>query len=216
MNNAPSAIKAIIIALVLVAIPSSALDLSAGAKFGMNISSILGDTAKGVSPKVGLTGGVFSTVWVTPIIYVQPELMISLMGESSDTDQNVFNPPNATNLAYAEIPVTVGWKFLGHELYQASIYVGVVPSFLLMAQSVYGGGAGSIDMKNKTKSFDCGLTGGATVTIKSNSAFVPIDIRYYLGMVPFNNDKNYPLNNAAVSLTIGFGSEIKFKKEEKF
>jgi hypothetical protein len=216
MKITTTAVKMLILAIGVVSFQSSALDVSVGARIGANISSILGDTAKGVSPKVGLTGGVFSTIRVYRNFYVQPELLLGIKGESSDTDQNISNPPNATSLTYFEIPVLLGWKFLSSGFFQASIYAGAVPALNLSAQSVYGGGAGSIDMKAKTKSFDCGLTGGLTVCIENNHSFIPIDVRYVFGLIPFNGDKNYPLNNVAISLTVGFGSEITFKREEKF
>jgi Outer membrane protein beta-barrel domain len=191
-----------------------ALELSFGGRFGLNIASIIGDTTLGVTPKLGLTGGLFATIWLNNVFFVQPELGLGLKGETAIKDEAVSNPDFATTLSYFEIPVLCGWKFLGNDQYQTSIFVGVTPAFNLSAESVYGGG--SIDMKDQTQSFDVGLTGGATVCLKRGKAFIPVDVRYTYGALRFDKTSNSPLNNSVVSITVGFGSEIHLKKEESF
>jgi hypothetical protein len=193
---------------------SCALELSVGGRLGLNVASILGDTTPGVAPKAGLTGCLFATFWVTHAFFLQPELGLGIKGETALKNEDVTNPDFATSLSYFEIPVLCGLKFMNSDQVQASIFAGVVPAFILSAESVYGGG--SIDMKDQTQSFDLGITGGATVCLKRNRAFIPVDIRYTYGALKFNTTGNKPLYNSVISITIGFGSEIQLKKEESF
>jgi hypothetical protein len=204
----------VVLILCLFSVQSRALELSFGGRLGLSFASIIGDTTVGVSPKVGLTGGLFATLWIDKVFFVQPELGLGIKGETALKDETVSNPDFATTLGYFEIPVLCGWKFLSKDQYQASLFAGVTPAFNLSAESVYGGG--SIDMKDQTQSFDLGLTGGVTLCLKRGKAFIPVDIRYTYGTLSFDKTNNSPLNNSVISLTVGFGSEIQMKKEENF
>ena len=207
-------IGALVLVTSIFPVRPSALELSFGGRLGLNFASILGDTSHGVSPKFGLTGGLFATLWLNNAFFIEPELGLGLKGETAVKNADVSNPNFATSLSYFEIPVLCGWKCLDKDQFQASIFAGVTPAFNLGAESVYGGG--SIDMKDQTQSFDLGLTGGATIYLKRSNAFVPIDLRYTFGALRFDKTNNNPLNNSAISLTVGFGSKIQAKKEESF
>lgn len=207
-------VYAVMLITSMFAVQSSALELSLGGRIGVNIASVLGDTTFGVAPKAGLTGGIFATLWLNNTYFLQPELVLGLKGETPAGNNDVINPAFASNLSYFEIPILCGWKILSGDQFQASIFAGLTPAFILSAESVYGGG--SIDMTDQTQSFDCGLTGGVTICLKRNKAFIPIDIRYTYGTLRFDESNNNPLHNSVISLTVGFGSEILMKKEESF
>ena len=207
-------IYAVMLATVIFTADPRALELSVGGRFGLNVASIISDTTFGVTPKAALTGGLFATLWLTGSFFLQPEAILGLKGETPADNNDVVNPAFATSLSYFEIPILCGWKFLSNDQFQTSVFAGVTPAFNLSAESVYGGG--SIDMKDQTQSFDAGLTAGATLCLKRGKAFVPVDIRYTYGALRFDHTSNNPLHNSVISLTIGFGSEIRLKKEENF
>lgn len=214
MQKYIGALAAAMFISVMFTVNSGAFELSGGGRLGLGFASIIGDTTPGVSPRTGLTGCFFTTIWITPAFFLQPELGLGIKGEAAVKNINVTNPDFATSLSYCEIPVLFGWKILGKEQLQASIFAGVTPAFLLGAESVYGGG--SIDMKDQTKSFDLGLTGGAAVCLKRNRAFIPVDIRYTYGASRFDTAGKNPLHNSVISISAGFGYEFTLKKEESF
>ncbi len=76
------------------------LDVTLGAKAGLNLSTLVGDTAN-VSMKPGFHIGGMAELELTEKLSVQPELLYSLQGARFDCAGSNYN----YNLSYITLPV---------------------------------------------------------------------------------------------------------------
>jgi hypothetical protein len=210
-------------ALVLLVVAQNvcAVELSAGARIGMNLSGILGDTVNSImAPRFGITGGFFCSQWINDRLGLQEELGFSFRGESwKDPDKYISQIANkyAFRFTYIEVPVLVRWKFIKQENVRPVLYAGPLFAMPIIAESETLPG-NTEDMKEKTQPFDLGLTAGLSFEVKQGNAVIPIDIRYTWGATNYlkNPDYNLELHHSVVSISAGLGWIMDFAKKKEF
>ena len=108
-----------------------AVDLSYGVKGGVNFAHFGGDdaSASGVSDsdaKVGFTGGVFGSIPITDIVFIQPSVLFTLKGQKWESIGNTGFEYDS--LYYIEVPVLVKvyppFKLPGDDKYNANAFAG--------------------------------------------------------------------------------------------
>jgi hypothetical protein len=211
------------ILLVLVFLQSApALELSAGARLGLNASGILGDTVKLMMPRFGLCVGAFASEWINERFGLQEELVIEFRGESMKSADSVNPIWNLypTHFTYLEVPILAKWKFLKWDKFRPVLYGGPNIAFPLISESVNVGG-GTYDKMSITQPVDVGLTVGLSLDILWGNMVIPIDVRYTMGFIDFlkrdpQNPYNIRLTHSVFSISAGLGWIFDFTKKKEF
>jgi hypothetical protein len=211
------------ILLVLVFLQSApALEFSAGARLGLNVSGILGDTVKLNMPRFGLCVGAFASEWINESFGLQEELVIGFRGESLKNADSL-NPlwdRYPTHFTYLEVPILAKWKFLKRDKFRPVLYGGPNIAFPLISESVYVGG-NTYDKMPQTQPVDVGLTVGLSLDMLRGNAVIPIDVRYTLGFIDFlkrdpQNPYDLRLTHSVFSISAGLGWIFDFTKKKEF
>ena len=210
---------AALLTTALFSLSASGMELSVGARIGLNLSSIIGDTEAIMGPRVGINAEAFASEWFNESFGLQEEIGLGARGESwknSDSvDYGVLNE-FASSLTYLEIPILAKWRFVQLENLRPVLYGGITLGFPIVAESEYFGN--STDMEQYTQPVDLGLTAGVSLDIKRGNAIIPIDLRYTWGATNYLNNPNYPLvfHHSVLSLSVGFGWIVDFAKKSEF
>ncbi len=168
---------------------TNAQDVKFGAKAGLNISNVSGESDS--KSKAGLALGVFAEIKVSDKFSVQPELLYSVVGAKSNASSDKIN------LAYFNIPVMAKYYVADKFSLEAGPQIG----FLSSAKYVQG--SSSANIKELYKSTDFGLSFGAGYDIAKKIA---VGVRYTAGLSNISsvsgvNQKN---NNFAIALAYKF------------
>jgi hypothetical protein len=195
------------------------MELSVGARIGLNLSSIIGDTETIMGPRIGINAEAFASEWFNENFGLQEEIGLGSRGESWKNSETVdFNVLDkfASSLTYLEIPILAKWRFVQLENLRPVLYGGITLGFPIIAESEYFGN--STDMEQHTQPIDLGLTAGVSLDIKRGNAIIPIDLRYTWGATNYLNNPNYPLvfHHSVLSLSVGFGWILDFAKKSEF
>jgi hypothetical protein len=206
-------VKAGAVALFAALLAQSApcLELSVGARLGLNIFGILGDTSKIMAPGFGASGEVFASEWINQSFGLQEEIGLSARGAGwKNPDSTTINSESKypNSYTYLDIPILAKWCFLKRESLRPALYGGFTVGFPLVASLVYKGGVGD-DKKSYINPVDFGLTAGLSLDIKRGNLLIPIDIRYTWGATNFidKNKADYTveLHHSVFSLSVGLG-----------
>ncbi len=196
-------------------------EYSAGARLGINISSIYGDTVQTTMARVGLNIGMYFTAWLTDKIALQQEAVIGTRGERWKDPNNVdpfVYTRYATVSTYLDLPLLVKWRFYQSDALRPAVYIGPTCAIALVAESEYG--TTSQDMMEKTNRFDFGITAGFSMDIRQGNYFIPVDIRYNLGLTNYVKPDDYgtTARHGVLSVSVGLGHLLEFgkKKEKEF
>jgi hypothetical protein len=210
------------ILLVLVFIQSApAMELSAGARIGLNMSGVLGDTVKLNMPRFGFNFGAFASEWINESFGLQEELVIGFRGESLKKDTlNDLWTRYPTHFTYLEVPILAKWKFLKWEKFRPVLYGGPNIAFPLISESVSQGGT-TYDKMSITQPVDVGVTVGLSLDAIRGNAVIPIDVRYTMGFIDFlKRDELNPydirLTHSVLSVSVGLGWIFDFTKKKEF
>jgi len=185
------------------------LELSLGARLGLNVSGILGDTSTTMAPGFGANGEVFASEWINQSFGLQEEIGFSARGAGwKDPDaKGDANTKYPNAFTYLDIPVLAKWRFVQRENLRPVLYGGFTVGFPLAASLIYQGA--NQDMMSFINPVDLGLTAGLSFDIKRGNLLIPIDIRYTWGATNFlNNSKaDYPeqLHHSVFSISAGLG-----------
>jgi opacity protein-like surface antigen len=167
----------------------NAQDVKFGAKVGLNVSSISGESDS--KSKVGLALGVFTEIKVSDKFSVQPELLYSVLGAKSNASSDNIS------LAYFNIPVMAKYYVADKFSLEAGPQIG----FLSSAKYVQG--SNSANIKDSYKSADFGLNFGAGYDLTKN---ISAGVRYTVGLSNISSvvDTKNKNNNIAIALAYKF------------
>jgi Outer membrane protein beta-barrel domain len=208
---------AILFAALLVQ-PVQSAEISAGARLGLNVAGIIGDTATIMLPRVGFNLEAFSTQWFNQSFGLQEELGFGTRGFSwKDTSVVATNLSHQfpNSFTYLEIPILAKWRFVQRENLRPTLYGGVTVGFPVYAQSVLTGS--TQDLIQIIHPADLGLTAGLSLDIKRENLLIPIDIRYTWGATNFLNNADYPveLHHSVFSISAGLGWILSMGKKKE-
>jgi hypothetical protein len=217
-------IAVFITALFFLTCPTAATEYSGGARLGLNVSSIFGDSVQDLAPRVGFNFELYATEWLTDRWGFQQELVIDMRGARWTSDPTINPTTNnayisyATNFTYLAIPLLAKWRITNNDAVRPSLFLGPTFAFPLIAEAYYLGN--STDMPAKTNWLDFDVTAGVSLDVRRDNFFVPIDIRYTLGLTNFakgNPDLGYnaDVKHGVFSISIGLGHIVNFKKNKE-
>ncbi len=207
----------LIIALFISALFSSLLaqedEIRYGAKVGLNIASIKGDTFEGVSlsSRVGFHIGGVVEIPISDVFAIQPELLFSTQGaKSKDSDSDEFDEvvsfETITKLNYIQLPVMAKY-YLSNVLEGLSLQGGIQAGFLLSAEAEASGGgdSSSVDVKDSFSAVDFGINLGGGYQHETG---LFADIRYNLGLANIldteGESSSFSQQNSVFQISIGY------------
>jgi hypothetical protein len=215
-------LKAVVLAILYYGAVYS-IDLSCGARLGLNVSAILGDTVKITNPRIGLNICGWANQWINAKFGLQEEVNFSFKGESWKDPENIdFHIYNIypMHFTYLEIPILAKWRFYDNERINTSLYGGPNLSFPIVAEGVYMAG-NTIDLLSAINPVDFGITAGLCLALNYDKAVIPVDIRYTFGLINFLNKEtrssyDLRLTHSVFSISAGLGWKIDLKKKKEF
>lgn len=185
--------------------------------------------------RIGLVGGAFLSINVSPTFAIQPELIYSTKGVEKKFRYNFNSTDYETVLqidaAYLEIPVLLKYKFPSEGKIRPSLYVGPALGFnlsgkLKLEEGTEGGFAtdlGEIDIAN-LKSTEFSAVIGGELGIAMGNTTLLLDLRYTQGLTKAYEDittvdaGEFPIvnsdgtaddsKNSSFSLTVGVSFPI--------
>jgi len=181
--------KSIIVLILTILGFASNAQVTYGLKFGVNISSLRGDSTEGTSSVAGIHAGGLVNIPVNEKFSVQPELMFSMAG-AKDSYQGI---PISLNLSYISLPVLLQYKA------KSGVFAELGPqiSFLLSAKAKALGE--SQDVKEVIKSTDFSAALG--VGYKHVSGF-GVNLRYNLGLINIAQDDRANIKTSIVAISV--------------
>jgi opacity protein-like surface antigen len=170
---------------------AKAQNVNFGAKAGLNISSVSGESD--AKSRVGFAVGAFAEFKVSEKFSIQPEVLYSVLGAKakgvSGTESSNYS------LSYINIPVMA--KYYVAEKF--SLEAGPQIGFLTSAK--YTEGSSSIDIKNLYKSTDFGLNVGAGYDVSKNIA---VGVRYTAGLSNISTDSATKQRNQNFAIALAY------------
>ena len=185
---------------------ANAQDVKFGAKAGLNISSITGDTDDygDLSSKVGFQVGGFAEIKISDKFAIQPELLYSAQGAKSKFSEEGISVKATQKLAYLNIPVMA--KFYVAKGF--SLVAGPQLGFLLSAEdevtaSFEGDSESeSADTKEFYNSTDFAFNLGAGYDVTEN---INLGVRYSIGLSNILKDSgDFKQNNSNIAIAVGY------------
>jgi opacity protein-like surface antigen len=168
---------------------TNAQDVKFGAKAGLNFSSLA--NAEGAKTQVGFHVGGYATISVSDKFAVQPELLYSAQGAKFDGDVNY-------NLSYINIPVMAKFYVADKFNLEAGPQIGLLMSATAKSS------AGSLDLKENSKTMDFGLNFGAGYDVAEN---INVGLRYCLGLSQLEKELapgQTATKNTNIQLSLGY------------
>ncbi|MDY0090170.1 MAG: porin family protein [Flavobacteriaceae bacterium] len=189
---------------------ANAQDIKFGAKAGLNISNLTGDT-EDTKSKIGFHLGGVIEIKITDKFSVQPELLFSTQGakyeESESFGGESYKYETTMKLNYLNIPIMA--KYYVAENF--SILAGPQVGFLMSAKAdweetySFGGttesDSGEEDVKDFYKGIDFGLNLGLGYDFTEN---IFVEARYNLGLSNIADVDNYKEKNSVFQISLGY------------
>lgn len=195
--------KSLLTAFVLVAVATglAAQGLGFGIKGGINLANQKIDASDqyidpdDVKSRFGIHGGVFLTFMFSDNLGIQPELLYSQQGSTSNWDTDEFK----TKVGYVTLPVLLRYNI--NEMF--SLHAGPQFGFLMSAKEEYEGA--DYDIKEDFKGSDIGLAFGVEVDLPAK---LGIGARYVAGLSDIVKEEGswggYSLKNSVIQIYAKF------------
>ncbi len=198
----------LIAAFAILSISAFAQETTFGVKAGVNFSSIGGDDTEEIDGRTGFHVGGLAEIMFTDQFGIQPELLYSMQGATSEDTPSGISIKEELKLDYLTLPVLAKYKFTPGW----NLHLGPQIGFLLNAKNesevFYEGEteSESEDLKDYVSSIDFGLSGGFGYELDMGVFF---DARYYLGLSDINDDNeeldsDYSVHNNVIQLSVGY------------
>ncbi|MBN2480536.1 MAG: PorT family protein [Bacteroidales bacterium] len=171
--------------------------LEIGVKGGMNLATQHSkDPNASAQSILGYHGGIYVNYFLTDILAVQPEALLSMKG--SKWEDPVWNGKDILN--YIEIPLLI--RYQPFEIF--NIQAGPQFSYLFLAKRIEDGSDEKEDAKEFYKNGDVGLVIGAEANLPFR---INLTIRYILGLSDVavtDPDYTYKWTNNVLQISAGF------------
>lgn len=183
------------------------LDITFGAKAGLNLATITGDL-EDIKSRTSFHIGGMAEITISEEFAVQPELLYSAQGAKYDGF--------TLALDYLYVPIMAKYFVTEEFSLEAGPQFGYLLSAKLKEDSSNSGNGGndgnvntldrraeSVDVKDSVKSFDFGLNIGAGYLVDSN---IYVSARYFLGLANGNDfdDSEGDFKNSVFQLSVGY------------
>jgi long-subunit fatty acid transport protein len=186
---------------------TNAQDVKFGAKAGLNISNITGDTDElGYSSKTGLFFGGFAEVKISDKFSFQPELLFSNLGVKSEEVDILddYKYESKIVLNYLNVPLMA--KFYVADKF--SLEAGPQLGFLLSSKAKYtetfdgDTESGSEDIKDTFNGFDFGFNFGTSYDFTNN---ISAGVRYSVGLSNILKDSgSFKSHNSNLAFALAY------------
>lgn len=200
-------------ALIALASPSFAQNVTAGAKFGMTVASISSfeDAAQEalgarfdrveVNSRIGVIGGAYIGIRVNELFSVQPEMLFAQKGTTLDVTFRGVTVESSIDIDYLEIPVLGAFSFQPQQRVRPFVFAGPAFGIRLRAEAeVAGQELEGFD--EGIRNWEAGLVFGGGVEISRLS----VEARYNVGLTDLSEERepgDPELKNRAFSVLVG-------------
>ena len=185
---------------------ANAQDVKFGAKAGLNISSITGDTDGfgDISSKVGFQVGGFAEIKISDKFAIQPELLYSAQGAKTEFSEEGLSVKGTQKLAYLNIPVMARFYVAKGFSLEAGPQLGFLLSAEQEATVSFEGESEteSADNKKDFNSTDFGFNLGAGYDVTEN---INLGLRYSIGLNNIVKENGSDSNsNSNLAFAVGY------------
>ena len=195
----------LVAAFAFISFSSFAQETTFGVKAGVNFASAGGDVSEEVDGRTGFHVGGLAEIMFTEKFGIQPELLYSMQGATSEYGESGITLKEELKLDYLNLPVLAKYKFAPGW----NVHLGPQIGFLLNAESEIEASMDgetvteTEDIKNYISSVDYGLSGGLGYELEMGIFF---DARYYLGLSDISDDNNADesVQNNVIQLSVGY------------
>ena len=195
----------LVAAFAFISFSSLAQETTFGVKAGVNFASAGGDVSEEVDGRTGFHVGGLAEIMFTEKFGIQPELLYSMQGATSEYGESGITLKEELKLDYLNLPVLAKYKFAPGW----NVHLGPQIGFLLNAESEIEASMDgetvteTEDIKNYISSVDYGLSGGLGYELEMGIFF---DARYYLGLSDISDDNNADesVQNNVIQLSVGY------------
>ncbi|CAM1333267.1 porin family protein [Tenacibaculum aestuariivivum] len=188
----------LVVAMVAASFTANAQDVKFGAKAGLNIASLSGDNDENIDSRTSFHVGAVAEIEISDKFSVQPELVYSAQGATSDYELGSVTVDATAKLDYLNLPVMAKY-YVAEGL---SLEAGPQIGFLLSAKTEADvSGASSQDIKDEMKSIDFGLNFGAGYKLDNGLNF---SARYNLGLSSVADDDDFDIKNGVFQVSVGY------------
>ena len=189
----------LLIAVVAAGFTANAQEVKFGAKAGLNIASISGDTDDlgNTSARTSFHVGAVAEITISDKFAIQPELVYSTQG----TKLELREADGTMKLDYLNVPVIAKFYVAEGLSLEAGPQIGFLMSAKLKAE--YGGETEETDIKDELeiKSVDFGLNFGAGYKLDNGLNF---SARYNLGLSEISKNENIDSKNGVFQISVGY------------
>ena len=191
---------------------SDPLDFRFGAKAGLNLATLAGDT-EGAKSRTSFHFGAVAEIMIKEDLAIQPELLYSAQGAKLDDSTLAFD--------YLNVPIMAKYFVKEEFTLEAGPQFGYLLSAKLKDDSSANGGGNTVspdttsqrsaaaveeatvDVKDDLMSFDFGFNIGASYILENG---INLSLRYYIGLANANNFEggDAKFKNSVLQFSVGY------------
>lgn len=187
------------VAIMAFGVAAQAQDIKFGAKAGINIVTLGGDID--ASSVTSFHVGALAEFKLTEQFSIQPELVYSLQGASTEESRSGATIEYTTKYNYLNLPIMAKYYLMEG----LSLHAGPQVGFLLSSKVEFEGVEGETEEDvEDVSSIDFGLAGGAEYELPIGIFF---QARYYAGLSNTYNGEgsdDYKATNNVFSVSVGY------------
>ena len=185
---------------------------SYGLKAGLNFANFAGEESSNFQMATGFNIGGIVRYNYSENMFLQFEALLSEKGAMSSFTTDTTRIDVTWFLNYIEIPVLLGYDFLGGSAIGINPTIFAGPFIALKTSSKIRGDADDDSYNELTyqeaKSFDYGFVIGGSIEIPLNESRVILDFRYSKSLTDFDDPgedvEPFKLHNSVITATIGY------------
>ncbi|MDR3226494.1 MAG: PorT family protein [Prevotellaceae bacterium] len=189
--------KFLFAAVALFIVNGAFAQINFGAKAGVNLANVT--DADDASMKFGFHVGGFAEFVINERISIQPELLFSTQGTTTDYKEAGVSIDASLNLNYINVPVLLKVNIAGGLSAEVGPQVGFLLSAKLKEEAM--GLSATEDVKDQLKTLDVSLPIGLSYTFAEK--FV-VGARYAFGLTKISKEGDSKSKNSVIQISFGY------------
>jgi outer membrane protein W len=180
--------------------------ISCGAKVGIIMTNLTGTPESwddATSYKTGFTGGVFMNFPITERFSLEPEILYTMKGVTSNLYDGLLSVDVTASFDYFELPLLAVYTFPGVKNLKPRVYAG--PSFAYTLSSELEVSAllfsTSVDISSLTQTTDFGVVAGAGFDYALGKGMLTFDVRYQRGFTNVIMTGDFDINGSPQTIS---------------
>lgn len=189
-----------VVAFSLVA--TNAQDIKFGAKAGLNIANLTGDTDSSIDSRIAFHAGAVAEFLISEKFSVQPELLFSAQGAKNEYTEEGNVVKSTMKLNYLNLPIMAKYYVIKGLSLEAGPEIGMKLSAKTKAEA--NGVSATVDIGDNIENIAFGLNLGAGYKLDNGLNF---NIRYNLGLSNIakgSDNDDSSVKNSVFQVSVGY------------